>query len=458
MKFRNYQEEAIRKVINSFLNNNKNIAVVWPQGTGKTLVGLEVARKYLELNGNNKKVLVTFRNRNVKETWIEHIIKCGYKDLHFTSMIALDSWLRRKLWNKVQNVIITSETLARDIDRRVVNLEDFDLIIVDEATKLVAECFDGYRWSLPFRFFQHLNGNNVLLLVPNSCEAKRLKKILDLMEAEVLDISEESESELEEATPKTETEVIKIKDELVSYIDRRIKKFCSFNYYQITKRTGIDFSKEPNTFFWREKINEFARKLPENEVGKLFYNFKVIEELNSARFFLFHNKLDSLFKRLQNALQRTRDYKYPKLLKHLIQLVPQIRERKLEKAIELTLDSIKNNKRVIIYTPFRSIARKLQNKFVNLNISCDLILGGIKVDTDTSAKVLVMNSAGGESLNLPQFNVTIFISFPRKSHTRKQISGRMRGGKEILLVYEDTTEDRKIELTKNGDENTGFAF
>lgn len=448
VELRNYQIEAVERI----LLQEGNWAILWPQGTGKTLVGLEVAKRYIRTRGK-KKILITFRNRNVLDTWKLHIKDCKYQNLQFTSMVKMSKKERWRLYSKASlnggiNLIITSETLCRDIEQNLVNLEDFDLIIVDEATKVAAENFQGYRPSIPFRFFKYLNGHRVLLLMPVLSNKERLKKILEITRAKVLNLSEVSNREINEAVPILQREVIKIEDELISYIDKKIQNFLGYNYYKIAEVTGINFSKV-NIFYWREKINDFIKNLAPRDKGALIYNFKVIEELNSARWFLFHNKFDSFEKRLKNALERTNDHIYPHLLRELIQLIPKLERKKLEKVVEITQKLVQGNKRVIIYTPFRSIARMLKDCFTDMDISCELFIGGVKIDTQTESKVLVMTKAGGESLNLPQFDVTIYISFPRKEDVRKQVSGRMRGGKEIFLIYKNTIEEEKFEILVN---------
>ena len=124
MEPRPYQIEAYRKALNS------NLLLILPTGLGKTLVSAMLAYTYIK---QNKKVIMISPTRPLVDQHFQTMTKLfegqGIKIRSLTGHDPVDK--RMSEWAEGQIIISTPQTVQKDIQREIVFMKNFYLLIVD---------------------------------------------------------------------------------------------------------------------------------------------------------------------------------------------------------------------------------------------------------------------------------------------------------------------------------------
>ncbi len=122
-KLRNYQNVAIRRVIEAILNNQKRILLTMATGTGKTFTSFQIAWKLLKSHYFTRILFLTDRIflREQAYDFYEPFGQARYK-------------IQSKQFNKNRQVYFsTYQTLYGDDFYKEIPKNFFDLIIIDEC-------------------------------------------------------------------------------------------------------------------------------------------------------------------------------------------------------------------------------------------------------------------------------------------------------------------------------------
>ena len=117
----------------------ENSLVVLPTGLGKTIIALIIIAE--QLKKNNKKILFLAPTKPLvsqHSQYLKEFLTINPKDITlFTGEISPSK--RLNLWNTCKIIVSTPQVIENDLISKKINLENFSLIIFDEAHHAVGE-------------------------------------------------------------------------------------------------------------------------------------------------------------------------------------------------------------------------------------------------------------------------------------------------------------------------------
>ncbi|MFX1513222.1 MAG: helicase-related protein [Promethearchaeota archaeon] len=123
-------------------------------------------------------------------------------------------------------------------------------------------------------------------------------------------------------------------------------------------------------------------------------------------------------------------------------------------AVNLTRKLMENQSRVVIITRFRALARQMESTLVANGVNDVItVTGAVPQDTrhlllesfkNGQGNVLVLTPVGGKGLDLYEADVIIQMDITQNIDEMSQRRERIRGGKEYILYYQNTSEALKL--------------
>ncbi|MEM2587611.1 MAG: hypothetical protein QXV23_04860 [Candidatus Bathyarchaeia archaeon] len=137
------------------------------------------------------------------------------------------------------------------------------------------------------------------------------------------------------------------------------------------------------------------------------------------------------------------------VLEQLKRLVIDVCSLKLLAVADLLINKVEEGKKVMVYTKFRRSASLLQRVlWDNYGMLVETFMGGDPASKLKEAvqkhPAVIFTPVAREGLDMPEFDVLIHVSGHADEFTRKQVRGRIRGGEEYYVVFEDTNDEYKL--------------
>lgn len=442
-----HQLEELKKIINQFENGDRRILLEGETGIGKTRIAIEFI-KYLKSKQKNLKVLIVIHRKALAfNPWKQELEKWYKEEIEGNKFMIISgefSLKERKICYKEipkkDIIIILIQTLNNDLSQKIIDLNQFDLFIFDEAHNVVAqgEELGKYRYSV---YYKKTTINLLLkkdavvlgLTIPNTRRTKITEKKLKA-----------SRIVAKARGPKTKTGTIRIHSNSAIILDKIFSKALN---------TLNDRLKEilENKLAW--KINEDRFKeimqekgLESTEQEKYLQIYHIYKKLFQARLCIWEGVFTRYTEEVINYLSRFSNKSYEFIFK----LFKDVKNEKEEHIINLIKKLINENKKVMIYCKYKNtvyrIAEILRREFPKNKILT--FVGGdppyrIK-EIQMHADIAIFSPVAKEGLDLPQFDALIFVSGIAEDFVRKQIAGRIRGGEVYYVVFAGTNDEKKL--------------
>ena len=427
-----HQLEVAKQVVE---NMNGKAILADEVGLGKTIEAGLILKEYM-IRGLVKKVLILVPASLVSQWAME-----------LNSKFFIPAVAQRKsyVWEQCDVVISSIDTAKRNPHREIINNQDYDLIIIDEAHKLKNNKTKNYE------FVQNLKKKFCLLLTATPIQ-NRISEIFNLV------------SLLKPGHLGSETEFYeKYKKDARSLDDHEHLKEL-VNKVMIRNRradTGIEWTKrivETIPIEFSQKENELYQSICSlgdkgEAVNKSQFSIMTLQrEACSSR--------EAVYFTLKNMLQKEElaSPAYQQKVQHLISQVEKVQSNaKAEKALEL-IQQI--NDKVIIFTEYRATQLYLQWFLKQHGISSVPFRGGFKRGKKdwmrelfkNNAQVLIATEAGGEGINLQFCHHIINFDLPWNPMRLEQRIGRIHrlGQVKDVHIYnfaiKGTVEERIMKL------------
>lgn len=427
-----HQLETAKQVIE---NMNGKAILADEVGLGKTIEAGLILKEYM-IRGLVKKVLILVPASLVTQWAYE---------LNSKFFIPAVSQKKSYVWEQCDVVVSSIDTAKRDPHRDIINKQDYDLIIIDEAHKLKNNKTKNYE------FVQNLKKKFCLLLTATPIQ-NRIGEIFNLV------------SLLKPGHLGSETAFFdKYKRDARSLNDNEHLKEL-VNKVMIRNRradTGIEWTKRhvetiPIEFTLQEKaLYQSITDLKSEGDWVQTSAFSVMtlqREACSSR--------EAVFYTLKNMLQKKENptKEFEDQIQHLISKVEAVSTNsKAEKALELIQ---KIDDKVIIFTEYRATQMYLQWYLKQNGISSVPFRGGFKRGKkdwmrelfQKHAQVLIATEAGGEGINLQFCNHIINFDLPWNPMRLEQRIGRIHrlGQEKDVMIYnfaiQNTVEEHILKL------------
>ena len=357
-------------------------------------------------------------------------------------------------------MIATPQTIENDIKTGRINLKDFILLIVDEAHRSVG----NYAYTYIAKKYMESSRSPLILGLTaspggNYSKVNEIKKQLFIKN--VQSRTEEDEDvkkymhertlewvkvQLTEPMKKIKAYLEEIKSDRIS----RLRKWGVIHRSNVTKTELINLQKRLSSNKAYMYVSVIA------EVIKIDYCLTL---LGTQTLHGLKKYFDSLLNQDSKSVKRMlSDDRFKNAMRLTLELINEGEEHpKVEKVVEIVSNELREGKKMIIFTQYRSTGEVLLKRLKELD-GCkpSLFIGqarGMKqkeqIDVIRDFKidvynVLIATSVGEEGLDIPEVDVVVFYEpVPSAVRTiqRRGRTGRHREGKVITLITEGTLDE-----------------
>ena len=445
---------------------NENSLVVLPTGLGKTTIALQVMAHVLSQNKGGilflapTRVLVNQHYDFLRENLL----------LEDVAIITGEDLIskRKKSWgNSV--VCATPEITRNDIERNLVDLEQFSLVIFDEAHRAVGD----YAYTTIASHFKQKSLILGMTATLPSEKAKATEIIVSLGIQNILQRTDDS-PDVQPYIQKTHTEWIMVDLPPEMKAIQKCLQIALDERYKTLRRNGIQIG-ENQSLSALLRVRQYV--LTQNRISakplftaiRITYALNIFEAHGVTSFLKFCDRtkakkgvgIKDLFEKDQNFMRAIELANYAKS--------QEIEHSKLPKLKEV-IASVKD--KVLIFTSYRDSVNVINDALKKMGLNSEILIGkagdtGLKqqkqIETvqrfrDGETKVLVATRVGEEGLDISEVNLVIFYDNVPSSIRfiqRKGRTGRKSAGRLIVLIAKDTIDEayywigqRKIKSAK----------
>lgn len=396
-------------------------------GLGKTIEAGLILKEYM-IRGLVKKVLILVPASLVSQWCIE---------LNEKFYIPATPQKKTYVWEQCDVVVASMDTAKRNPHRDIVEKQNYDLIIIDEAHKLKNKNTKNYQ------FIQGLKKKFCLLLTATPVQ-NRLEEIFNLVSL-LKPGHLGDEGSFEEAfrsgerSPKNDE---KLRDLVNKVMVRNRRENTGIEWTKrIVETIPITFSKEEQELY--DEVNRLREYDSEDAFIKSSFSLITLQrEVCSSR--------EAAFLTLKKMVESGQPNE--KLQERIQMLFKKIEAVKTNSKAEKALQLINNiNDKVIIFTEYRATQLYLQWFLNQHGISSVPFRGGFKRSKKDwmkqlfkdNVQVLIATEAGGEGINLQFCNHIINYDLPWNPMRIEQRIGRIHrlGQQKDVHIYNFATHN-----------------
>ena len=446
----------------------ENSLIILPTGLGKTTIALHVIADCLTKRKGGilflapTRVLVNQHYEFLKKTVrLDDIALITGEDLMAK---------RKKLW--INSIICaTPEIVRNDIIRKLVDVNQFSLVIFDEAHRAVGD----YAYAT---IAEQLNIDSTRILGMTATlpsEKEKAKEICDNLHIKNIAERSDSSPDVIPYIQKTDTEWIKVDlTPEMKIIQRHIKLALEQRYTEL-RRNGLRLSDNKSL---SQLLNSRQYVLKQNirSAKPLFTAIRITYALN-----IFEAHGITSFLKFCERTQNKKGAGIKELFETdlnftaAINLAKDAQSKGIEHPKINKLGDILRDieSKVLIFSSYRDSVNVIHKKLTDMNIQAEILIGkagdtGLKQEKQVETvqkfrqgvtKVLVATRVGEEGLDISDVNLVIFYDNVPSSIRfvqRRGRTGRKDSGRLVILIAKDTIDEayywigkRKIKSASN---------
>lgn len=450
-----------------------NTLVVLPTGLGKTLIAIMLIENRLK-NYPESKVLFLAPTKPLvmqHKKSIEEILKIPCAA--FTGSINPEK--RKELFLENQIIVATPQTIQNDLISNNISLENFSLVIFDEAHRAVKD--------YPYVFIAenyHKNAKFERILGLTASPGHDKEKILEICNnlfIENLEIRTRNDPDVKPYIQEVDikwipvelnSEMKKISTLFNELLIEEIENFNKLNLVKIGKDVGkkeiLNLQKQINSDFSSDpRIYEANISL--SIILKLKYLIEVLETQGITPLYNYMLELkQEFYSRNSKSLKKLiQDIRFNEAFSHVRKLLDLNFEHPKLEVLKDILKKFKEKKggKAIIFTNIRDEAHKIKEELEKFDLKAEIFIGqGKRKRKGLSQKeqlavleklksgeldCIIATSIGEEGLDIPEVDLVVFyepIPSEIRAIQRKGRTGRHDKG-EIILLYTKGTIDEK---------------
>ncbi len=444
---RDYQVNLANQAI------KENCIVVLPTGLGKTTIALHVIAEYLSRGKGG--VLFLAPTRVLVNQHYE-FLKTNLTIDDISLITGEDTVQKRtKLWNS-SVICATPEVARNDLEKGIVPINQFDLVIFDEVHRTVGD----YAYSTIAEKFETSSARIIGMTATLPSEKEKATEILTRLRISSVAERNEESPDVKPYIQETNTEWINVElpDELKEI--QTLLKLSLDERYDSLRKNGINLSSQQSLSALL-RIRQFVLNQNRRSAKPLFtairihYALNMLEVHGVTPFLKFceraHAKKGIGVKDLFEI-----DPNFTRAI-HLAKEAQSngIEHSKIPKLKEI-LDSVPG--KALIFTSYRDSVDLIYHKLIDLGISAGILIGkagehGLKqkkqIETvqkfrDGVFQVLVATRVGEEGLDISEVNQVIFYDNVPSSIRfvqRRGRTGRKDTGKLVVLIAKNTIDE-----------------
>jgi len=491
IEYRSYQDNIANSA------RNKNTIIILPTALGKTVISALICADIM-YNYKKLKILIMAPTRPLVLQHMNSFLSLlqVIDDQKIMMTGKTSPLLRKSIWKNdyIKLIFATPEIVQNDLLQNRINLDDFGLVIFDEAHRAVKD----YAYTFIAKKFLESEKNPIILAMTASpgSDSERIDQICGNLNIEHIEYRNEEDGDVKAyINPiNIKWEWLDLPDEYIS-IAGLLKSMLNEKLRWLSSR-GLLKKKNIDYVFKKDLIelgNILKQNLkysnPQNQ-GSIFYALMTqsaalslmycIELIESQGSF----SLITFMKRMENSEGKThsmllKDFRMIEI-KNRLSKNNSIVHPKIEYIVDLLKKYNDNNKsfsntksKVLIFTHYRDTAKYLVEILEKNGIKSFRFVGQANRKDDIGMKqeeqsnilnsfrkgefnVLIATSIAEEGLDIPQVDLVIFyepIASEIRYIQRKGRTGRKSMGSVIILAAKNTVDERIIYANKRRIEN-----
>jgi len=494
LQFREYQ-----KNISSYALN-KNTLVILPTALGKTIISLLVSVNTL-YNYRDKRILILAPTRPLVNQHWKSFVSCIKLLDDQTAVVTgkILPYARTVVWsnNAIRLVFSTPEVVRNDIKEKRVSLENFFLVVFDEAHRAVKD----YAYTfIADQYVRHCSYPLILGLTASpGSEINKIQEICNNLFIEHLEYKTEEDADVKRYINPIDinwewfdlpSEYHYVKSILKTMLEEKLNWLISRNI--VTKKSKWVFKRDLISL--GDELRRTLITIPEEQRRSLY--FALMQQSIALSLMYCIELIESQgFYSLGTFLNRTQgeDTKSHKMLigdnriKEIRRLIEQlnIEHPKIQFLIKVLRERFgsqinsKNNpnlirgelekdSRVLVFTQYRDTAQHIVELLIKNRIRSSKFVGQSKRQGDPGMKqeeqnsilekfregefnVLVATSIAEEGLDIPEVDLVVFyepIPSEIRHIQRRGRTGRKNIGSVTILATKDTIDQRYLEVSR----------
>ena len=444
---RDYQHNLAKQAI------SENCLIVLPTGLGKTTVALHVIAEFLSRGKGG--VLFLAPTRVLAHQHYEFLKNNLLID--DVALVTGEDLLakRRKLW--INSIICaTPEIVKNDLDRQIVSLDQFSLVIFDEAHRTVGD----YAYSGIAERFANTNVRIIGMTATLPSEKQKAEEMIRTLKIASIAQRTEESPDVSPYVQQTDTQWITVELPPEMKEIQALIKSAIDSRYQDLKRMGVGLTSS-RSMSELLRVRDYVLRQNRGAAKPLFTAIRLIHALNVLE---SHGVTSFL-----RYCERTREKKgvgIRDLFENDLNFGKAIRLAKEAQAKGIEHSKIEKLKEVLlgitgkalVFTSYRDSVDVINQKLNEMGISSGFLIGkagetGLKqkkqIETiqkfrDGEYKVLIATRVGEEGLDISEVNLVIFFDNVPSSIRyiqRKGRTGRKDYGKLVVLIAKDTSDE-----------------
>ncbi|MDW0134020.1 MAG: helicase-related protein [Nitrososphaeraceae archaeon] len=494
LQSREYQKNISRHAL------SKNTLVILPTALGKTIISLLVSVNTL-YNYRSKRILILAPTRPlVNQHWKSFVSYLKFLDEQMAVVTGkIPPHARSIVWNRneIRLVFSTPEVVRNDIREKRLELNNFYLVVFDEAHRAVKD----YAYTfIADQYMKHCSLPLILGLTASpGSEKNKIQEICNNLYTEHLEYkTEEDPDVMRYINPinidwewfDLPSEYQYVKSILKSMLDEKLdwlisRKIITKNSKWIFKRDLISMGDELRRTLItipeeRRRSLYFALMQQSNALSLMycielmesqgFYSLgtflnRIQEEGGKSHKMLIDDKRIIEIRRLVEQL----DKEHPKI-QHLIKILDERFNSQIisKNTRNLGRRESEEDSRVLVFTQYRDTAQHLVELLTKNKIRASKFVGQSKRQGDPGMKqeeqntilekfregefnVLVATSIAEEGLDIPEVDLVVFyepIPSEIRHIQRRGRTGRKNLGSVLILATKDTIDQRYLDVSR----------
>ena len=494
LQFREYQKNISRHAL------SKNTLIILPTALGKTIISLLVSVNTL-YNYRSKRILILAPTRPlVNQHWKSFLSYLKFLDEQSAVVTGkIPPYARSIVWNRneIRLVFSTPEVVRNDIREKRLELNNFYLVVFDEAHRAVKD----YAYTfIADQYMKHCSFPLILGLTASpGSEKNKIQEICNNLYTEHLEYKTEKDPDVmryinpinidwEWFDLPSEYQYVKsiLKSMLQEKLDWLIsRKIITKNSKWIFKRDLISMGDELRRTLIR--IPEERRRslyfalMQQSNALSLMYCIELMESQGFYSLGTFLNRIqeeggkshkmlidDNRIIEIRRLVVQL-DKEHPKIL-HLIKILGERFNSQIssKNARNLGRRELEKDSRVLVFTQYRDTARHIVELLTKNKVRASKFVGQSKRQGDPGMKqeeqntilekfregefnVLVATSIAEEGLDIPEVDLVVFyepIPSEIRHIQRRGRTGRKNLGSVLILATKDTIDQRYLDVSR----------
>ncbi|RLF30592.1 MAG: Hef nuclease [Thermoplasmata archaeon] len=475
IEYREYQVNIAKTCLES------NTLVVLPTGLGKTVIALIVIASLLSRKCKILFLAPTKPLVNQHTAFLKQFLTLDEDEIViFTGEISPDK--RTKLWKETKIIVSTPQVIENDLKNNRISLEDFCLIIFDEAHRAVGE----YSYVFVAKKYKEQRKKDRRILGMTASPGSDIDRILEICEnLEINNVEIRSRYD-KDVRPYVhgltiEWKLVELPEEfnriimlLSEVLSEKLGMLKTAGLLETAALSRISMRKLLEV---RNIIQDILENnvLPSKEMYKIlmahtialktYHALELIKTQGATALRRYFKRIQSetLMKKGNNASKHfIRDRRVIEAMLHLKKL--DVEHPKLKVLSEIVEDQLKKNResRIIIFTQYRDTALQILDQISNIKeVKAARFVGQttkvedkglsqreqekiIRKFKDGEYNTLVATSVAEEGLDIPSTDLVIFYepipseirSIQRKGRTARKMKGRV-----VILIAKKTQDE-----------------